>query len=204
MTAKTRRSSKREMILEEARAIFTQYGYEKTTLDDIGSKCGLNKASLYYYFRNKEEIYVQVLLTEADRYIKDLQENIQNFKTTEEKIHQYLLNRIRQYAKALNVSKLSMSSLYKVEPMFMELFQRIKDEEINFLRELIAKGIENGDIEAVDPKELAESLFVISDALKHERMIQEKPYQSGFYNYTKVEDQLSLMIRLIFKGLNQN
>lgn len=204
MTAKTRRSSKREMILEEARTIFTDYGYEKATLDDIGSKCGLNKASLYYYFRNKEEIYVQVLLSEADKYIKGLQDHVQQFDSTEEKIFQYLLNRIRRYAEALNLSKLSFSSLNKVEPMFQDLFQKIKNEEVGFLRETIARGIEKGDIEAVDASEFAEALFVISDALKHERMIQEKPYQSGFYNYTKVEDQLSLMIRLIFKGLNLN
>lgn len=204
MTAKTKRSSKREMILERARSIFTEYGYEKTTLEDIGSECGLNKASLYYYFRNKEEIYVQVLLTEADKYIKDLQEHVQHYSRTEERVFQYLLNRIREYAKALNVSQLSMASLHKVEPMFQDLFQKIKNEEVNFLQTLINEGIEKGDIEVVDAKELADSLFVISDALKHERMIQEKPYHSGVYNYTKVEDQLSLMIRLIFKGINLN
>lgn len=192
------------MILEKARAIFTNYGYEKTTLDDIGGECGLNKASLYYYFRNKEEIYVQVLLTEADKYIRGLQEDVQQYTSTEDKIYHYLLNRIRRYAEALNLSKLSMSSLNKVEPMFMDLFQKIKDKEVGFLEELLAEGIENKDIENVKAQELAESLFVISDALKHERMIQEKPYPGGFYNYTKVEDQLSLMIRLIFKGLNQN
>ncbi|PHN01228.1 TetR/AcrR family transcriptional regulator [Flavilitoribacter nigricans] len=204
MTAKTRRSSKRELILERARSIFTEYGYEKTTLDDIGSECGLNKASLYYYFRNKEEIYVQVLLTEADKYISDLQEKVQDYHTTEEKIFQYLLNRIRRYAEALNVSQLSFSSVQKVEPMFQDLFQKIKNEEIDFLQQLLSEGIRTGDIEEVDAHELAESLFVISDALKHERMIQEKPYHSGVYNYTKVEDQLSMMIRLIFKGLNLN
>jgi hypothetical protein len=129
---------------------------------------------------------------------------VQHYSRTEERVFQYLLNRIREYAKALNVSQLSMASLYKVEPMFQDLFQKIKNEEIRFLQTLLNEGIEKGDIEVVDAKELADSLFIISDALKHERMIQEKPYHSGVYNYTKVEDQLSLMIRLIFKGINLN
>lgn len=204
MTAKTRKSSKRAMILEEARSIFTENGYEKTTLEDIGSKCGLNKASLYYYFRNKEEIYVQVLLMEADKFIGGLQRHVQDYQSTEEKVFQYLLSRIRRYAEALNISQLSVESLNKVEPAFQDLFQKIKTDEINFLEQLLQEGIEKGDIAAVNARELADALFVISDSLKHERMIQEKPYSIGVYNYTKVEDQLSLMIRLIFKGLNLN
>lgn len=204
MTTNTRKSSKRTTILERAREIFINQGYDKTTLDDIGSACGLNKASLYYYFRNKEEIYVQVLITEAEKYIQNLQDEVQHHESTEDRVYAYLLSRIRRYAEALNVSQLSMENLYRVEPMFQELFQQIKNSEIGFLEKLLQEGVDKGDIESVDCRELADSLFVISDALKYERMIQEKPYPSGVYNYTKVEEQLSLMIRLLFKGLNQN
>lgn len=192
------------MILEKAQEVFSTHGYEKTTLDDIGRICGLNKASLYYYFRNKEEIYVQVILSEAADFIKLHQEAVRNLETTEDKVFNYLLGRIRRYAKAINLSQLSLESVQKVEPMFQELFKKIKAEEIDFLKTILDEGIEKGDIEAVNSAELADALFVISDALKHERMLKEKPYLSGLYNYTKVEDQLSLMIRLLFKGLKLN
>ena len=41
---------KREQILKAAAECLSQYGYEKTTLSDIGKLVGLNKASLYYYY----------------------------------------------------------------------------------------------------------------------------------------------------------
>jgi AcrR family transcriptional regulator len=47
---------KKEAILHGAAGCFTKFGYEKTTLDDIGKSAALNKASIYYYFKNKEEI----------------------------------------------------------------------------------------------------------------------------------------------------
>lgn len=204
MTAKTKRSSKREMILERAQEIFSQRGYEKTTLETIGESCGLNKASLYYYFRNKEEIYVEVILMEATTFIKRLQEELHTVKGTENRVHLYLLSRIQKYAERLNLSQLSLETVQKVEPIFNDLFQKVKSEEILFLQGILDEGIAQGDIEHIESAELAEALFVISDALKHERMLVEKPYPNHLYNYTKVENQLSLMIRLLFKGISPN
>lgn len=201
MTAKSKRSGKREMILERATEIFSRSGYEKTTLENIGESCGLNKASLYYYFRNKEEIYVQVILMEATSFIQKLQGELATIEGTKNRVHHYLLSRIQQYAERLNLSKLSLESVQKVEPIFQELFQKVKNDEIVFLQRILDDGMAQGDIQPVESAALAEALFVISDALKHERMLEEKPYPTHLYNYTKVEQQLSLMIRLLFEGI---
>lgn len=204
MTAKTKRSSKREMILERATEIFSDSGYEKTTLENIGESCGLNKASLYYYFRNKEEIYVEVIMKEATDFITQLQEELKTISGTEHKVHHYLLSRIKKYAERLNLSQLSLESVQKVEPIFQELFQKVKKEEVLFLQKILDQGVAEGEIRPVESGELAEALFVISDALKHERMLVEKPYPNHLYSYKKVENQLSLMIRLLFKGIGCN
>jgi len=49
--------------------------------------------------------------------------------------------------------------------------------------------------------DLAESLFIISDALKHDRMTQEEVYFDGQYDYEKVEEKLKTIVSLIIKGL---
>ena len=66
-------TEKRIKILEAAKSCFTQFGYEKTTLEDIGKKLGLNNSSLYYYFKNKEEIFTAVVVKEAEKIVDDLQ-----------------------------------------------------------------------------------------------------------------------------------
>jgi hypothetical protein len=38
------------------RGIDARFGYEKAALDDTGEIVGLNKASLYYYNKSKEDI----------------------------------------------------------------------------------------------------------------------------------------------------
>jgi AcrR family transcriptional regulator len=48
-------------ILDVAMELFAKNGYTGTSTQDIGDRVGLDKTSLYYYFRSKEEILFRVL-----------------------------------------------------------------------------------------------------------------------------------------------
>jgi AcrR family transcriptional regulator len=50
----------REKILEVARELFTERGYDKTSLRDIAEQLGITKAALYYYFERKEDILLEL------------------------------------------------------------------------------------------------------------------------------------------------
>jgi AcrR family transcriptional regulator len=54
-------------ILDVATALFAKNGYTGTSTQDIGDQVGLDKTSLYYYFRSKEEILFQVLVRLRER-----------------------------------------------------------------------------------------------------------------------------------------
>ncbi len=50
-------TNKREAILDAAYTQFSRYGYRKTSMDDISRGMGISRASLYFYFENKDEIF---------------------------------------------------------------------------------------------------------------------------------------------------
>ncbi len=54
--------SKRQAIIEAARSIFAQKGYEDTTIAEIAEAAGVAVGTIYLYFRNKREIYTSVSL----------------------------------------------------------------------------------------------------------------------------------------------
>lgn len=56
-------------ILEAANSIFLQFGYHGTTLQQIGTKAGVNKTAIHYYFRSKENIYSIVLLNNLSQLL---------------------------------------------------------------------------------------------------------------------------------------
>jgi len=43
-------------ILDAAEALFSQIGYEKTTINNILEKVGIGKGTFYHYFQSKEEL----------------------------------------------------------------------------------------------------------------------------------------------------
>ena len=50
-----------DRILATAWVLFQQKGYKGVTVDEICARCNLTKPTLYYYFHNKEDLFVKVL-----------------------------------------------------------------------------------------------------------------------------------------------
>lgn len=58
---KTEDSSKLDIILNAAQKRFGHYGLCKTTMNEIAADVGMGKASLYYYFPDKEAVFQAVI-----------------------------------------------------------------------------------------------------------------------------------------------
>ncbi len=56
-----RRETRKSLILEAAATVFAEEGFERATLDGVGERVGLSKASLYYYVDGKEDLLVDLL-----------------------------------------------------------------------------------------------------------------------------------------------
>lgn len=49
-----------ERIIREARRLFMERGYDKTSMSDIAQAAGINRPALHYYFRTKEKMFSAV------------------------------------------------------------------------------------------------------------------------------------------------
>ena len=52
----------RERILDAARKLFAEHGYQGTSIRMVARDCGLTDPAVYYHFRTKAEIYDQLLV----------------------------------------------------------------------------------------------------------------------------------------------
>ena len=53
--------ARRKAIIDAALECFLQYGFAKTSLDDIAKRAQLSRPLLYLLFKNKEELFVETL-----------------------------------------------------------------------------------------------------------------------------------------------
>ena len=65
------REQRRNYILEAAEKLFFSKGYDNVSMDDIAKEIGLNKATVYLYFKNKESLFFAVVLRGA-RILNDM------------------------------------------------------------------------------------------------------------------------------------
>src|ERR1700728_4031465 len=56
------RGATRERILDIALDLFTEHGYDKTSLREIAEELGFTKAALYYHFERKEDMLLALHL----------------------------------------------------------------------------------------------------------------------------------------------
>ncbi len=57
------RNARKKLILDSALEVFKSKGIEHATMDEIALEADFGKATLYYYFKSKEEIFNTILVT---------------------------------------------------------------------------------------------------------------------------------------------
>ncbi|UYB53686.1 TetR/AcrR family transcriptional regulator [Xanthomonas sp. AM6] len=69
---RVRTEAKREAIVEAAAGVFLEAGFEGASMTQIASRAGSSKRTLYGYFPSKEELFVAVAHSVAERFMDPL------------------------------------------------------------------------------------------------------------------------------------
>lgn len=71
---------RRTQIVSAATLMFIERGFAGTSVNEVATACGLQKASLYHHFRSKEELFVACVTDGYDQSVADLGEIIEDKK----------------------------------------------------------------------------------------------------------------------------
>jgi AcrR family transcriptional regulator len=58
----------RQIILDTARTLFAQTGFDSTSTTDITEQASLTRGALYHHFKNKEEVFQEIVTTYEARW----------------------------------------------------------------------------------------------------------------------------------------
>jgi AcrR family transcriptional regulator len=64
--------AKRKQIIEGARRVFIDMGFDAASMNDITREAGVSKGTIYVYFANKEELFEALIEEERCRIFNDL------------------------------------------------------------------------------------------------------------------------------------
>ena len=135
------------VITEAARKRFAHYGFSKVTMDEIATDVEMGKASLYYYFPTKEELFRAVLAQEMNELKKNIEIILQESETATTKLHQYVEQRMNFFQILLNLGTLSVHSYFDPKSIFKKLFIDLEEVELGLLRKIFDEGKKNKEFD---------------------------------------------------------
>jgi AcrR family transcriptional regulator len=95
-------ADQRELILERAAALFAQGGYPGTSMNQVAEACGLSKATLYHYFRDKYALLVSITEGHVQRLQRIVDEAIAEEQEPQGQMRALIRRLVEEYANAQN------------------------------------------------------------------------------------------------------
>jgi len=160
------KKEKRKLILNAAEQCFSKYGYKKTTMEDISRVVGLSKAAMYYYFKNKGEMYI-ILVTNAYRtLVKELKEELKIDNTCDQKIIVYFQKRLDWLYKQSHIlTQITQDELIAFNEFGSGIVEAIGMEERKLLMNVLQKCVDDNHYRKIDVGKVSNYLFILADGL---------------------------------------
>ncbi len=148
---KRKTQAKREAILRSAARAFSSHGYYGTSMEEIADQLYMTKGSLYYYFKDKEEL----LFACHDYSLNLVLENLKRVKKLDLPCDQALGLLIASHIEAILDVLQGSSMALDFTALSGDLLQRVIAKRDRFeqgFRQLIEEGIREKKFRAVDAK----------------------------------------------------
>ena len=130
----------KQFIVDVATKIFEHKGYSATSMADIKNETNVSKGTIYYHFKNKEELYLYCIQQVSNEFIRNWDITSKTEQSAEKKLYIWanlnhimlqkpIMNSIQEYFVSTNKNNYN-AVLELYEPEF-QIVSRILEEGIS-------------------------------------------------------------------------
>ncbi len=152
------------LILDTARGLFMEKGYEHTSIQDIIDNLGgLSKGAIYHHFKSKEDILAAVVdrMTEESNQMLAVIRDCRDLNGKEKLRTIFKESILRPVQDDIFTTAPNLSKNPKL--LFMIFEETVKEAAPNYIQPIIEEGIADGSIEADYPAELSELIILAAN-----------------------------------------
>jgi AcrR family transcriptional regulator len=155
ISRKRRPGARPAEILEAALDLFTERGFKATRLEDVASRAGLSKASIYLYFKDKTSLLMAIVQATAGANVSLAGNMIAQHQGPVTPLLQQLLEfmagRIDQ-SRMPDLMKLVISESRAHPEIGRFYLDNVIGQALPLFQTLIERGIATGEFRDVDPR----------------------------------------------------
>lgn len=186
----------KNQILLAAGSVFQQHGYAKTSMDDIARQAGKSRTTVYKYYKNKDQVFDDYLISEIREIIRLAAETVSDSATLKSNLISYNSKKTEQMQSRLALYRKLVGrdvESTKHHTFFREQFTLA---EKTIMKQMFQQGITNQEIAYIPEADLDFLISVITLAL---RGIEEEAFLSE--EYTLLDQRLEWLIGMTVRGL---
>lgn len=174
-------------IFEASLKLFSEKGYDATSIEEITATVGVAKGTLYYHFNSKEEIFNFLVEEGMKLLINSINIKISKCDNTLDKIKAVSLVQLKAVYKYENLLTIVMSQTWGNENINVFCKQKVL-EYISVIQGIVQEGVDKGDIVECDSEILASEIFSLTCSTliyKRKANLEEIDIQKMYDEYEK-------------------
>ena len=156
-----RKEARPEEITAAALALFVERGFANTRLDDVASRAGISKGTLYLYFANKEELFKAVVREALVARLVEFRGEIERYQGSAFELLRLVFKawweRIGS-TRTSGIPKLIISEARNFPEIARFYIQEVVRPGRETLAAVVQRGIDRGEFRKVDPETVAHLL----------------------------------------------
>lgn len=152
---------KRKLIIRASQILFAQFGLRKVTTDDIAREAHISKATIYKYFKNKNEIFDVVVKEEIDQLLSEIRNSVDQQTEIREKFKAHLMTRVGRVHEFANFYRVTYETWGEYWPHIAQFRNQFLKEEQEVVKNIMLQGIERNEL-VINDVNLASRVFIVA------------------------------------------
>ena len=183
------RELRKQSILDGALKVFKTHGIEKTTMDEIAVESGFGKATLYYYFGSKDEVFIAIM---EDGW-KNLWKGIENLIIKEISPRKKFMGIIKKMAEIVRENRNLYGFLFTapnhIHDESKQVWKTYQERLYGILKSIIEEGIAKKEFIDLNPGMLMKAIGGLFHGLliENEDDLNEKEFELMLKNFLRPE-----------------
>ncbi|HTA82482.1 MAG TPA: TetR/AcrR family transcriptional regulator [Bacteroidia bacterium] len=173
---------KLEKILDVAQKRFARFGLAKTTMSEIADDLGVSKASLYYYFPDKECIFKKVMMKEQLDFCRQMKKIVASDKNIKQTLKDYIENRTNYFKTLINLGHLNYDIFHEQKPLYASLGKEFYEREKEIIKTILQNAMERNEIRKIDIDEYSGFFVHVLRTLRLYALARKELWEQGLMN----------------------
>lgn len=142
---------KKELILKAATTLFANKGYSGTSVREIVEMAGVTKPTLYYYFKNKDDLYIKLIDESMQTFFDIFEETLSNPGSMRSSLFAMFAGIYRLFRENIDLLRLLNSIIYGPRGSAPEYKLKAQNERFEkMLLQVLGSGVEEGELSEGD------------------------------------------------------